>query len=61
MRRAKARIEQLRIITETNAQTETIKRTQKALTENKDEIAKLILDMQRRADYTAIEIGRAHV
>lgn len=59
VRRAKARIEQLRIITETNTQTETIKRTQKALTENKDEIAKLILDMQRRADYTAIGVLNA--
>ena len=59
VRRAKARIEQLRIITETNTQTETIKRTQKALTDNKDEIAKLILDMQRRADYTAIGVLNA--
>lgn len=59
VRRAKARIEQLRIITETNTQTETIKRTQKALTENKDEIAKLILDMQRRADYTAVGVLNA--
>ena len=59
VRRAKARIEQLRIITETNTQTETIKRTQKALTENKDEISKLILDMQRRADYTAIGVLNA--
>jgi hypothetical protein len=59
VRRAKARIEQLRIITETNTQTETIKRTQKALTENKDEISKLIRDMQRRADNTAIGVLNA--
>jgi hypothetical protein len=56
---ANARAQQLRLLTETQYEMQTLERRKSEQDQNKQGIAKLILDIQRRADYTAIGVLNA--
>jgi len=56
---ANARAQQLRLLTETQYEMQTLERRRSEQDQNKQGIAKLILDIQRRADYTAIGVLNA--
>ncbi len=56
---ASARAQQLRLLTETQYEMQSLERRKSEQDQNKQGIAKLILDIQRRADYTAIGVLNA--
>ncbi len=56
---ANARAQQLRLLTETQYEMQSLERRKSEQDQNKQGIAKLILDIQRRADYTAIGVLNA--
>jgi hypothetical protein len=56
---ANARVQQLRLLTETQQAMRTLERVKSEQDQNTQGIAKLILDIQRRADYTAIGVLNA--